>query len=120
MLLLSKRLHNNTPPAPGTMSSSLLLTFAVSYFLIALSPGLCMTLSMSLGIGIGPRRTLWMMGGELAGIALLGTAAVLGVAALLMQAPLVMKIFKILGACYLFWLGYQAWRAPAGDLQLPP
>ena len=99
------------------MSISLLLTFAVSYFLIALSPGLCMTLSMSLGISIGPRRTLWMIAGELAGIALLGTAAVLGVAALLMQAPLVMKIFRILGAGYLFMLGAQAWRAPAADLQ---
>lgn len=100
------------------MSSSLLLPFAFSYFLIALSPGLCMTLSMSLGISIGPRRTLWMMAGELPGVALLGVAAMLGATALLMQAPLVMKGFRVLGAGYLFWLGSQAWRAPAGDLPL--
>lgn len=97
------------------MPLSLLLTFVFSYFLIALSPGLCMTLAMSLGISIGPRRTLWMVWGELAGIALIGTAAVIGVAALLLQAPLVFRIFKILGAGYLFWLGVQAWRSPPGD-----
>lgn len=100
----------------SSMSTSLLLPFAFSYFLIALSPGLCMTLSMSLGISIGPRRTLWMMAGELAGVALLGVAAMLGATALLMQAPLAMKAFKVAGAGYLFWLGAQAWRAPAGDL----
>jgi threonine/homoserine/homoserine lactone efflux protein len=99
------------------MSLSLLLTFCFSYFLIALSPGLCMTLAMSLGISIGPRRTLWMVWGELTGIALLGTAAALGVSALLMQAPLVFKVFKILGAAYLFMLGWQSWRAPAGSLR---
>ena len=70
-----------------------------------------MTLAMSLGISIGVRRTLWMMVGELTGIALVGTSAVLGVAALLLKAPTVFAVFKWIGAAYLLYMGWQTWRA---------
>jgi threonine/homoserine/homoserine lactone efflux protein len=70
-----------------------------------------MTLAMSLGISIGPRRTLWMMAGELTGIALVGASAVLGVAALLLAAPKVFAVFKWVGAAYLLYMGWQTWRA---------
>jgi threonine/homoserine/homoserine lactone efflux protein len=70
-----------------------------------------MTLAMSLGISIGARRTLWMMAGELTGIALVGASAVLGVAALLLKAPAVFAAFKWIGAAYLLYMGWQTWRA---------
>lgn len=88
-----------------------LIAFSASFFLVSLSPGLCMTLAMSLGISIGVRRTMWMMAGELAGITLVGASAVLGVAVLLLQAPSVFTVFKWIGAAYLFYLGWQTWRA---------
>ena len=104
------------------MNLTLLIAFSASFFLVALSPGLCMTLAMSLGISIGVRRTLWMMAGELTGIALVGASAVLGVAALLLKAPTVFAVFKWIGAAYLLYMGWQTWRAapllpeqPAGD-----
>lgn len=93
------------------MDLTLLIAFSASFFLVALSPGLCMTLAMSLGITIGVRRTLWMMVGELTGIALVGASAVLGVAALLLQAPTVFAVFKWIGAAYLLYMGWQTWRA---------
>lgn len=93
------------------MDLTLLIAFAASFFLVALSPGLCMTLAMSLGISIGVRRTLWMMAGELTGIALVGACAVLGVAALLLKAPTVFAVFKWIGAAYLFYMGWLTWRA---------
>ncbi len=106
------------------MDLTLLLAFIASFFLVALSPGLCMTLAMSLAISIGVRRTLWMMAGELAGVALVGTSAVLGVAALLLNAPVVFAAFKWIGAAYLLYMGWQTWHAephapekPAGNLQ---
>ena len=106
------------------MNLTRLIAFSASFFLVALSPGLCMNLAMSLGISIGVRRTLWMMAGELTGIALVGASAVLGVAALLLKAPTVFAVFKWIGAAYLFYMGWQAWRAepllpkqPAGDNQ---
>src|SRR5215471_19493649 len=93
------------------MNPTLLIAFAASFFLVALSPGLCMTLAMSLGISIGARRAAWMMVGELAGIALVGASAVLGVAALLLNAPTVFAVFKWIGAAYLLYMGWQTWRA---------
>jgi homoserine/homoserine lactone efflux protein len=88
-----------------------LLAFCGSYFLIALSPGLCMTLAMSLGISIGVRRTLWMMLGEVVGIALVGGAAMAGVAAMLKSAPQVFAAFKVAGAAYLLWTAWLTWNA---------
>ncbi len=94
------------------MTLAKLLTFAPAFFVISLSPGLCMTLSMSLGISIGARRTQWMMLGELAGLALVSTAAVLGAASILLQSPLIFQVFRWLGAAYLFYTAWQTWRAP--------
>jgi homoserine/homoserine lactone efflux protein len=100
------------------MNPGLLLAFCASFFLVALSPGLCMTLAMTLGASIGPRRTQWMMAGELAGIALVGSCAVLGVAALLLQAPALFSVLKWLGALYLLYMGWQSWRAAPSPPEL--
>lgn len=102
------------------MESTRLVAFCGSFFLIALSPGLCMTLAMSLGISIGVRRTLWMMLGELTGIALVGAAATGGVAALLLGAPEVFAAFKIAGAAYLAWTAWRTWGAPVAALAAAP
>ena len=102
------------------MDPTRLLAFCGSFFLIALSPGLCMTLAMSLGISIGVRRTLWMMLGELAGIALVGAAAMTGVAALMLGSPQVFAAFKIAGAAYLLWTAWQTWKSPASALTTTP
>jgi homoserine/homoserine lactone efflux protein len=98
------------------MDSTRLLAFCGSFFLIALSPGLCMTLAMSLGISIGVRRTLWMMLGEVVGIALVGAAAMAGVAALLLADPRIFAAFKIAGAAYLLWTAWRSWNAPVAAL----
>jgi homoserine/homoserine lactone efflux protein len=98
------------------LDSTRLLAFCGSFFLIAMSPGLCMTLAMSLGISIGVRRALWMMLGELAGIALVGASAMLGVAALLLGAPEVFRTFKVVGAAYLLWMAWRTWHAPVATL----
>jgi threonine/homoserine/homoserine lactone efflux protein len=102
------------------MDSTRLLAFCGSFFLIALSPGLCMTLSMSLGISIGVRRTLWMMLGELTGIALVGASAMGGVAAVLLGAPQVFTAFKVAGAAYLLWSAWRTWNAPVAALAAAP
>ena len=102
------------------MEPSRLAAFCGSFFLIAMSPGLCMTLAMSLGIRIGVRRTLWMMLGELTGIALVGSAAMLGVAALLLGAPQVFTVFKIVGAAYLLWTAWRNWNSKVTALNTAP
>ena len=89
-----------------------LSAFAFSFFLIAISPGLCMSLAMALGIRIGVRRTLWMMLGELVGIALVAMAALFGLAALLLSAPQAFAVAKLAAAAFLLWAAVGAWRSP--------
>lgn len=90
-----------------------LLAFAAAFFLIAVSPGLCMSYAMTLGIQLGVRRALWMMAGELAGVATVGTAALFGVAAVLLAQPQLFAVVKVLAAVYLLWAAVQAWRSDA-------
>jgi homoserine/homoserine lactone efflux protein len=102
------------------MDPSRLLAFSGTFFLVAFSPGLCMTLSMSLGISIGVRRTLWMMLGELTGIGLVSIAAMAGVAALLVGAPEIFGAFKLAGAAYLLWMAWGSWKSAVGALAARP
>ncbi|GHE83836.1 threonine transporter RhtB [Thalassotalea profundi] len=66
---------------------------------------------MSLGMSIGIRKTLWMMYGELLGVATVAIAAVLGVSALLATKPQLFILFKLLGALYLAYIGINMWRS---------
>ncbi len=51
------------------MTLTMLSVFIPTFILVSLTPGMCMTLSLSLGMTIGLRRTFWMMYGELLGVA---------------------------------------------------
>ena len=72
-----------------------------------------MTLAMTLGMSIGVRRTLWMMIGELVGVALVAIAAVMGVASVMLNYPQLFEILKWIGGLYLGYIGVQMWRAKA-------
>jgi threonine/homoserine/homoserine lactone efflux protein len=68
-----------------------------------------MTLALTLGMTIGVKRALWMMAGELVGVALVSISAAVGVAALLLHYPSVFTLFKYIGGLYLAYLGIQMW-----------
>lgn len=70
-----------------------------------------MTLAMTLGMSIGVRKTLWMMLGELVGVALVAIAAVLGVASIMLNYPQVFDLLKWVGGAYLVYIGINMWRA---------
>ncbi|NNC24381.1 LysE family translocator [Salinisphaera sp. USBA-960] len=93
------------------INTAALSVFVPTFFLVSLTPGLCMTLSMGLGMTVGVRRTLWMMAGELAGVALTATLAAVGVAAIILHYPAVFEVFKWVGGAYLVYLGVMMWRA---------
>ncbi|MCW8906378.1 MAG: LysE family translocator [Sedimenticola sp.] len=104
------------------LDPTLLLLFIPTFFVVSVTPGMCMTLSMSLGMAIGVRRTIWMMYGELLGVGLVATAAVVGVATMMLRYPLVFELFKYLGGAYLCYLGIQMWLSRgkmAIDLEAP-
>lgn len=70
-----------------------------------------MTLAMTLGISVGYKKTLWMMWGELLGVAVVAVAAVLGVAKLMFSYPDVFTSLKVFGACYLTYIAINMWQA---------
>lgn len=97
---------------------SLLSVFVPTFFMVSLTPGMCMTLSMVLGMTVGVRRALWMMIGELVGVGLVAVAAGAGVATLMLREPALFAVFKWLGGAYLAYLGVQMWRS-RGRMAIP-
>lgn len=95
---------------------TLLLMFIPTFFLISVSPGLCMMLAMSFGASLGIRRTLWVIGGELAGVALIAITALLGYTQVLSEQPLLLQGFKYVGAIYLLWMGITSWCGGHGQM----
>ncbi|UTW04370.1 LysE family translocator [Amphritea atlantica] len=100
------------------MSAAILSIFIPTFFFVSITPGMCMTLSLSLGMSIGVRRSLHMMWGELLGVGLVATAAAAGVAALMLQLPQAFIFLKLGGGAYLVWLGIQMWQSK-GKLVMP-
>ncbi|MFT5294081.1 MAG: homoserine/homoserine lactone efflux protein [Colwellia sp.] len=76
-----------------------------------------MTLAMTLGISVGYKKTLWMMWGELLGVAVVAVAAVLGVAKLMFSYPDIFTFLKVFGACYLTYIAINMWQAK-GNLSI--
>jgi len=90
---------------------ALLALFLPTAFFISITPGMCMTLSLTMGLTIGLKRTFWMMWGELVGVGLVAIAAAVGVATIMLKFPEFFTIFKWIGGAYLAWLGIQMWRS---------
>ncbi|MFT6269266.1 MAG: threonine/homoserine/homoserine lactone efflux protein [Alphaproteobacteria bacterium] len=88
---------------------TILAIFIPTFFVISLTPGMCMSLAMTLGMTIGVKKTLYMMLGEVFGVALVAVLAVIGVASVMIQYPTVFTILKWVGGTYLLYLGIKMW-----------
>lgn len=93
------------------MDNSSLILFIITFFAVSATPGLCMTLALTLGMTIGVRRSLWMVVGELLGVAVVAFSALLGVATLLLAYPSLFIALKYGGGAYLCYLAYGMWRS---------
>lgn len=93
------------------INTSLLALFVPTFFMVSITPGMCMTLSLTLGMSLGLRKTFYMMWGELAGVALVSLAAVAGVATIMLNHPAAFVLLKYCGGGYLIYLGVQMWRS---------
>ena len=88
---------------------ALLAVFIPTFFLVSLTPGMCMTLALSMGMSIGLKKTFYMMYGELIGVALVATSSVVGVATVMINYPTIFLVLKYGGGAYLIYLGIQMW-----------
>jgi len=86
---------------------ALLAVFIPTFFVVSLTPGMCMTLSLSMGMSIGLKKTFYMMYGELIGVCLVATSSVIGVATIMLQYPTIFLVLKYGGGAYLVYLGLQ-------------
>lgn len=100
------------------INTSVLTLFIPTFLLVSATPGMCMTLAMTMGMTIGVRRTFWMMTGELLGVGLVAVAAVVGVAALMLNYPQAFELLRLGGGAYLGWLGIQMWCS-RGRMAIP-
>ncbi|OAZ98449.1 threonine transporter RhtB [Halomonas sp. G11] len=100
------------------MSWATLSVFVPTFLLVSLTPGMCMTLAMVLGMTQGVKRALWMMVGELIGVGLVAAAAGAGVAALMLRQPALFMAFKWVGGAYLAYIGIMMWRS-RGRMAIP-
>ncbi|MDP7592704.1 MAG: LysE family translocator [Litorilituus sp.] len=88
-----------------------LAVFIPTFFFVSITPGMCMTLALTLGMSVGLRKTMWMMAGELIGVIVVAISAVIGVASIMLKYPQVFMAVKYLGGAYLVYLGIQMIRS---------
>lgn len=101
------------------------LAFFSACVFIAISPGSGAVLSMSHGLAYGVRQASATIGGLQLGLLLILLIAGGGVGALLIASDLAFTIVKVLGACYLIYLGWSQCRSmgngvDVGHLQAAP
>ena len=92
------------------MSPDLILLFIPTIASVSFTPGLCMTLAFTLGLSIGYQRALWMMLGELSGVASVFTTTFWSLGWLLSRDPIYFQIVSLLGGAYLLYLAYHLFR----------
>ena len=98
------------------MDLNVWLAFLVASCVIAVSPGSGAVLSMSHGLSYGVRRTTATIVGLQLGLAVILLVAGLGVGAVLTASATAFTVIKVVGACYLLWLGWRQWRAPVAKI----
>jgi len=94
------------------------MAFLAASCLIAISPGSGAVLAMSHGLSFGVRKASATIAGLQLGLVLILVVAGAGVGSLLIASEMAFSVVKVLGACYLIYLGFNQWRsAGAAALQ---
>ena len=76
-----------------TINAAILVVFIPTFLFVSATPGMCMTLSMTLGMTIGVRKTFWMMAGKFIGVGTVVVLSMIGVAAIMLKYPEFFTVF---------------------------
>ena len=98
------------------MAPDLTLLFIPTIASVSFTPGLCMILAFTLGLSIGYRRTLWMMLGELSGVATVFSATFWSLGWLLSRDPIYFQVLSFIGGAYLLYLAVHLFNQTHEDL----
>jgi threonine/homoserine/homoserine lactone efflux protein len=88
----------------GFVSVALFVTF---------TPGPAVLMAISNSLSVGPRRAMVGSLGNAIGLLAVSAATTAGLGALLSTSAQAFLVVKLLGACYLIWLGIKQWRQGA-------
>ena len=94
-----------------------LVIFTLTISAVSFTPGLCMSLAFTLGMTIGYRRTLWMMLGELSGVATVFAATFWSLGWILEQSPMWFMTLSLAGGGYLMYLSVVIFRDPSSAIK---
>ena len=75
-----------------------------------LSPGPAIVLAIRNGLQIGVAHSTFATLGNVAAIGTIGMAVPLGLGALIVEHSHALAAMRIVGGCYLIWLGIQSWQ----------
>lgn len=95
---------------------SVILTFALAGFVLAVTPGPDMALFVSRTMNFGRAHGFAAVLGTSTGIAVHTTLVAFGISVLIVAAPAAFWALKIVGALYLVWLAIQAIHSGGGLL----
>lgn len=96
-----------------------MLSFLLASIALTLSPGPDILYVLTQSISNGKKFGIATAAGLVTGILVHITLIALGVSAIIKQSELIFTGIKILGACYLLWIAFQVYKAPANiDLKI--
>jgi threonine/homoserine/homoserine lactone efflux protein len=92
------------------VDAATLAAFALTSFLIELTPGPNMAYLALIAATEGRKRGYAAVAGVALGLALVGLAAAMGLAALINASPVAYQALRWAGVGYLLWLAWEGWR----------
>lgn len=88
-------------------------SFLFASIALTLSPGPDILYVLTQSISNGKKYGIATAAGLVTGILVHTTLIALGISALIKQSEWVFMFIKVLGACYLLWIAFQVYKAPA-------
>ncbi|MBT5484936.1 MAG: LysE family translocator [Gammaproteobacteria bacterium] len=98
------------------MNPESLATFIVASLILSLAPGPDNIFVLTQSALYGKRPGIIITLGLCTGLIAHTTAVALGVAAIFLVSASAFTVLKLIGACYLLYLAWQAWKASASSL----
>jgi threonine/homoserine/homoserine lactone efflux protein len=90
-----------------------MLPFLLASIALTLSPGPDILYVLTQSISNGKKFGIATAAGLVSGILVHTTLIALGISAIIKQSEIIFTGIKILGACYLLWIAFQVYKAPA-------